>query len=275
MGWLTGIGRRFLRTGWKWLLVIALCAAVIIALPLVRSASATLHNLGVALVGVVVLSVIALDWRKVEWRPRPQLGSVREWLVAVAAVIAAAGTVAAAWYAQVQINDARHDRQLDQAAQRAAQARAQADQVSAWPYATDASGFPETQLPNGKLVTYIELINTSGQPVYQAVVILVFVQGAGPRTGREESQMFLNKFNPLQQTLAVIPPGRSWISVEGGWLGMMKRPGAELAFTDDAGRTWVRSASGALTQIHEAAASYYHVLLPASWVTPQTTAPRG
>lgn len=197
----------------------------------------------------------------------------RERIVAGAAVVAAIGTVGALVYAQVQLNDVRAVRQDDQTAALAAQRRAQADQVSAWPYATDPSGFPESKGPSGKYVTYIELINTSGQPVYQAVVSLVLVQGAGPRTGRGMDQAFTKGYRPYQRTLAVIPPGTSWTSVEAGWGGMFRRPGAELAFTDQAGRTWVRWAWGGLTEINRSAASYYNVPEPAEWATPQPTRP--
>lgn len=41
---------------------------------------------------------------------------IREWLIAVAAVVAAGGTVGAVWYAQVQIKDERQARHQDQAA---------------------------------------------------------------------------------------------------------------------------------------------------------------
>jgi hypothetical protein len=252
-----------------------LIVAATAAIPLIRSGSNRLKDVGVALVVAIVLTVVVLDWKKVHWRPSASSlkKNLRERVVAVAAVLAAAGTVATAVYAEVQLGDLRQTRQQDQAASLAAQRRAQAEEVSAWPYATDPSGFPESKGPFGKEVTYIELINTSGQPVYQAVVSLVIVQGAGPRTGRDMSQTFPNGVRPLQRTLAVIPPGTSWTYVQAGWAGMFRRPGAELAFTDQGGRTWVRWAWGGLTQIHEPAAEYYQVPEPAEWATPQTTRP--
>lgn len=202
--------------------------------------------------------------------------SAREWLLAFVAVFAAVGTVGAAVLAEIQLRDAETARQQDQASARAAQRRAQAEKVSAWPYATDPTGFPVSKGPGGKQITYFELINTSGQPVYQAVVSLVFVEGSGPRTGPGMTRTFreLHKSNPFQRTLAVIPPGISWTSVPAGWAGMFRQPGAELAFTDQGGRTWVRSASGSLTRIAQNAATYEQVPLPAEWATPQPDRPR-
>lgn len=193
---------------------------------------------------------------------------IREWLIAVAAVIAAGGTVAAVWYTVVY----RHQ---DQQAALAAQQRAQADQVSAWPYATSPAGLAINGPPGRQRWTYIELINTSGQPVYQAVVNLVIVQGAGPQTGRQQFAFFqsVHRPNPFYRTLAVIPPGTSWTYMYGDWTGGFRMPGAEVAFTDQGGRTWVRSASGALTRIGEPAANYYDVPLPAEWATPQPNRP--
>src|SRR5690348_14601166 len=89
-----------------------------------------------------------------------QRRSWHEYAVAIAAVVAAIGTVAAAWFAQVQIADERAARHDDERAQRAADLRSQAVQVSAWPVATDSSGFPLSNTPEGP-VTKIALYNGS------------------------------------------------------------------------------------------------------------------
>ena len=200
-----------------------------------------------------------------EFRANP-----RDWIVAVAAVFAAVGTVAAAFLAEFQLSDARKLEKLSFVAQE----RAQAEGITAWPYATDRSGFPESRGPHGGHVTYIELINTSSQPVYQAVVSLVFVQGAAPRTALGMAQALLpNQQRWYQRTLAVIPPGKSWTYVQGGWAGMFRQPGAEIGFTDQSGRSWIRWASGRLTQIQQPARTYYEVPEPAEWLMPQTNEP--
>lgn len=83
----------------------------------------------------------------------PRSRSVRDWLLVGAAIVAALGTATAAILAEVQLSDPETAREQDQTASRAAQERAQAEQVSAWPYATDPSEFPVSKGPGGKRVT--------------------------------------------------------------------------------------------------------------------------
>jgi hypothetical protein len=50
---------------------------------------------------------------------------------------------------------------------------------------------------------------------------------------------------------------------------MGRAPSVEIAFTDAAGVSWVRSADGVLIEIEQDAAGYYGLSLPRSWGTPR------
>jgi hypothetical protein len=103
--------------------------------------------------------------------------------------------------------------------------------------------------------------------VYNAVVSLVLVQGAGPRKAVELSEPTLKQ--EFQRYLTAIPPGEYETQVSPGWAGMFRRPGIELAFTDHAGRNWIRYANGMLVQIKQAPASYYRLEEPVGWLQPE------
>jgi hypothetical protein len=174
-------------------------------------------------------------------------------------VLAAVGTVAAFVVAFWQIRTERQARlrREDEAATEAH--RAQADRIHAWYSGEGGRG------------TRITLLNGSEEPVYRAAVVLVFISGgAGPRTGKE--QVELSKAGGgspyLWQFLSIIPPGVHETSVGGGWGGMMKRPGVEIAFTDRSGAHWVRSGEGTLTEIPIPARLYYGLDEPLDWEVP-------
>jgi hypothetical protein len=173
----------------------------------------------------------------------------REWIVAVAAVLAAIGTVAAFIVAFTQIADERKARKADQRKAATAERRAQAEQVSAWVSADGEEG------------VRFALANASGSPVYRAVVSRVLVQGAGPQTAKGVDYSEIEP-SGSQRTLAVIPPGESHIMVPPGYAGMGRRPGVEIAFTDRRGRHWVRLATGALSEIHQGAVRLLRLSAP-------------
>jgi hypothetical protein len=60
-------------------------------------------------------------------------------------------------------------------------------------------------------------------------------------------------------TASILPPGRHRVWVGGiGWgRGMGGRPGAEVAFTDRAGRHWIRRATGRLEEIPKEPFEYF------------------
>lgn len=178
-----------------------------------------------------------------------------EWLTAYATLGAAIGTVAAVGVALWQVWRERSARRRLEEEDRRRARRAQAEQVSAWLLPQDN----ETRQP-------IALLNASVEPVYQAVVYLVFIQGAAPRTGLEMERNTESSFRSL---LSVVPPGRGFTSVGGGWGAMTVRPGVECAFTDRAGVHWIRSADGTLVEIDESPVDYYGVIAPRDWRVPE------
>jgi type II secretory pathway pseudopilin PulG len=168
-------------------------------------------------------------------------------------VFAALGTVAAVIVALWQVYREREARMRQEREALERERRAQAERISAWPFEW------------GEGQTAIVLLNRSEEPVYRAVASLVMIQGAGPRSGKEIEVLELRGW---QETLSVIPPGKYYAPVAGGWAGMMRRPGAELAFTDRAGVHWLRSADGSLAAIDQPPVEYYGLELPRSWRIP-------
>jgi hypothetical protein len=179
---------------------------------------------------------------------------VTELVIAVATVVAAVGTVGAFIAAFVQIGQERDARQRQERKAELAARREQATHVSAW-VGEDREGN----------VT-LALSNRSDEPVYRAVASLVLIQGAGPQTGREVGELGLDEY---QAALAVIPPGRHGTVVAGGFGGMSRRPGVELAFTDRSGVHWVRAADGSLREIGQEPARYYDRPQPEDWRLPE------
>lgn len=104
------------------------------------------------------------------------------------------------------------------------------------------------------------IANHSQQPVYQAVVSRVAVEGSGAHIGRE-----LADYSPHQQAVLVIPPGRTQLYFGPGFLGMGRVPGFELAFKDQAGNYWLRYANGSLHEIDRRPIGYYGIQRPVLW----------
>jgi hypothetical protein len=180
-----------------------------------------------------------------------------DWITAVAAVLAAGGTVGAFAAALWQIKQERDARKRLESEVRQRERRAQAQRISAWP-ASEREG-----------QTIIALLNRSEEPVYRAVVTLVFIQGAAPATAKDVYELGRSEYG---RTLSLIPPGRHETCVAGGWGGMSVRPGTELAFSDRAGVHWLRAADGTLTEIPKPPVEYYEIGLPVEWSLP--TKPR-
>lgn len=136
----------------------------------------------------------------------------------------------------------------DQRRRAAASLRAQAERVSAWAVAANMGDGRDA----------VQLLNNSDEPVYNAVVSPVHVQGAGWRAG-EEIPTGLQHYRSV---LSVLPPGTWETSVDGGGGGMNLHLGIELAFTDRAGEHWLRRATGKLEHLKQSAPGYYDLDLP-------------
>jgi hypothetical protein len=186
-----------------------------------------------------------------------------DWIIAGGTALAAVGTVGALFVALRQIKTERDARQLQEADTRRKERREQAERVSAW-----LSG------PDLETIQPVALLNGSSEPVYRAVVWMVFIQGAGPQTGKEAAALYREQGTwHFYSALSVIPPGRSYTSFGGGWGALSARPGVEVAFTDRAGIHWLRSADGVLNEIPEAPTDYYGLDGPHDWQVPEATPP--
>ena len=149
-----------------------------------------------------------------------------------------------------QISDERSARKSAEQETQRLERRAQAREVSAWLTTGGGEGMN------------VILSNRSHQPVYQAVVSRIAVQGAGFLSGRQiPASLSLQE----QREILVIPPGEYRLHFPGGFGGMGKQPGFEIAFRDQAGRNWTRSGGGVLKQIDQPPINYYNLSLPVSW----------
>lgn len=135
----------------------------------------------------------------------------------------------------------------------ASQRREQADAVAAW-ITSDWMHHRD----DGKQT--IALLNSSSQPVYQAIIHLVFVQG-GPTTGLEMDEQMPG----YRAAVLVIPPGRHHLTMNELFHHMHRRHGVEIAFTDRSGRYWQRDAVGRLIELPSTPPDFYSLSLPIDW----------
>jgi hypothetical protein len=192
---------------------------------------------------------------------------LRENAVAIAAVATLLVGIAGVLIAYLTLSNQTATESQAQAQRQSAERRDQAEQVSAAPIA-GREGVPISHEPDGREVTRVGLYNRSNVPVYNAVVTLVLVQGAGPHAAVELTDPSLR--SEFQRYLTAIPPGEFETQVSAGWGGMYRRPGIELAFTDHAGHHWIRYASGQLVEIKQEPSQYYKLEQPVSWLQPET-----
>ena len=179
-------------------------------------------------------------------------GDLPGWLGAV-------GTVAAVSLALYQVNKERSAREADKREAAAADRRRQARQISAW-YAGDAMG------SNGDTSMY--MVNSSDQPVYEAVAWLTIAQGAGPKQGEEYVEWSGSLgVDYYRRIFLNIPPGNWSIAFPTSWGGMYRQPGIEIAFTDSGGYHWIRRANGGLEEISKAPLDYYNIVQPVNYAT--------
>lgn len=153
--------------------------------------------------------------------------------------IAAIGTVAAVSLALWEAGSERRRRVRQER-------RAQAENVSAW-----------FDYANNDLV----VSNESTQPVYEAVLSMVLMQGAGPRRGEDLHE----GPGDHRRVFAVVPPGRWRAAGPIGWAGMSAHPGVEVAFTDHRATHWVRRAGGGIETIASAPIDYFVIGRPLSF----------
>lgn len=194
-------------------------------------------------------------------RIRELWGESREHLTAIATIIVVPFVIGGAIVGYLAFHDQASRESKEEMTRDVAAVRAQAEQVSATTIAGEG-GFPIS----GN-VTRVAMYNHSNTPVYNVVVTLVLVQGAGPRYAAELTAPHLRR--EFQRYFTTLPPGKYEAQVSPGWAGMMARPGIEIAFTDSNGRTWARYANGQLAPLPESAAAYYKLEEPVNWVSPK------
>jgi hypothetical protein len=178
-----------------------------------------------------------------------------DWISAIAQAVAAVGTVGTLVFALMQIRTEREERKRAEADAKKRGRRSQAEKISAW-----VTSYGEVDTP-------IAMRNASDAPIYNVIVSLVLIQGAGPRTGREWLALD-NSGYAYFSFLSSVPPGQTYTTVSGGWGGMGRRPGVEIAFTDSADRSWLRTATGRLEELSHSPPDYYAVSPPIDWRVP-------
>lgn len=199
----------------------------------------------------------------------PAWGDIATW-------VAGAATVLTLLFAVYQWSKLRRDSYAAQQAAAAEQRIAQARRVAAW---FDGS--------NPELIGFVQVSNSSDEPVYCVVVYEVHMDG-GDRPGSGEEEEFglrqtLNDIKQLEKLghlpantaenaavhpakqgraiLQTLPPGTYPLAL---YIGR-HNPGLEIAFTDAAGRHWVRRATGELTERDRDALDHYGIQAPVDY----------
>lgn len=108
----------------------------------------------------------------------------------------------------------------------------------------------------------LQFSNSSPEPVHELVAYLVWVQGSGPRTG-EEMQGH-HGATRMRAIVQVLPPGNFRVTLDGpADTPAGGRLGLEVAFTDGAGRHWVRRVpSGNLESLDVTPVAHYGIGRP-------------
>lgn len=173
----------------------------------------------------------------------------------VATWVAGGGTTAAVAVSLRQVYQERSERQADERRWHEQEERAQAALVAVW------LGGPVDLEAGESASDYISVSNASTLPVYNAVVTLVIIQGAGPRHGNERPGLADGR-----AVFSIVPPGRWYVALPySGWRGMSAHPGVEIGFRDVNGRSWARRGSGELEPIDCDPVDFYGYSRPVSY----------
>jgi hypothetical protein len=185
------------------------------------------------------------------------LNEIISWLKSIPADwFSAVGTVGALFVALILLGFQTRDRVRDARERH----RAHAELISG---ALGPIERADPKVPQGGR-TAIDLFNSSLSPVYRLVVGIVDIQGTAPRTLEAWLDLGRNRGGVGQvslpmTTVSILPPGtfRVWIPGTDHTASMGARPGAELAFTDRAGKHWIRRANGELKELKSAPLDYF------------------
>jgi len=146
-----------------------------------------------------------------------------------------------------QIRNERAARQARDAKEQNGLRRRQAEQIAVW-VVNEVVG--EDQRP----YQWIEIRNSSHQPIYQVIVGAAVVGQGGHVMGMA-----------ALSRIGIVPPGTAYTVVSSDYGGMSKRLGAEIGFHDVAGNVWIRSADGDLREIDVPIVKHYDIDLPTGW----------
>jgi hypothetical protein len=182
---------------------------------------------------------------------RIQLGDLATWLAAI-------GTVAAFFLAFGQLESERRHRRQETT-------EAQARKISAW-VAKEESSKTKGRPP----VAWIAVLNDSNEPVYEVIATIVRFPHLPQRDGTQEGQGVPLDFRGF---LSVVPPGKSYVSVSGGYRGMHFQPAVEVAFKDSNGKPWLRTRSGGCFKLKQGPIEFYKFQPPMSWQLPKQEIP--
>lgn len=128
--------------------------------------------------------------------------------------------------------------------------QSQARSVSAW--LDDPHSIP----------AHATLANSSTEPVFQVVMSLVGIQGAGPPTDASEAPGNYE----FRTCVGVLPPGEFHFDLPSAGHAMNIHLAIEVAFSDGAGVHWVRHGDGILSELPCSAPDYYSLPRPIHWV---------
>ena len=165
------------------------------------------------------------------------------WLGDVATWVSGLGIVCTFIIGFIQIS---HERRLRKEKER----REQAEHISAFI-------FKETTAK-----TTIALLNLSSEPIYEVIVSIAAFQVMETTTHTIKTTRQYASF------LSVVPPGKSFTHVDGGYHELPFHPAIEIAFKDVKGKNWVRTGRGALKEIAKSPVAYYKFHSPLSWKLP-------
>lgn len=164
--------------------------------------------------------------------------------------IASLGTVGALTAAVWQIGNERQRRITLESELRQEQRRSQARNIAAW------LGAAETHSPPKPFP--IRLVNGSLEPVYRVFVCAVFIQGAAPMTTEAWLKLPSKHYAAPVVMVPILPPGK-WVVQLDRYMDspLQGRLGAEVAFSDRSGVSWVRRAMGELEELPTNPVEYY------------------
>jgi len=180
-----------------------------------------------------------------------QYGDLATWFAAV-------GTVAAFFLAFWQLGTDRRRRRKERVEE-------QARKVSAW-VAKEAPSKVKGQPPRA----WIAVQNNSSEPIYEVIATIVRFPHMPAKDGVDDGKGVPLDFRTF---LSVVPPGKYYSSVNGGYRGMSFQPAVEIAFKDKNGRSWLRTRNGGCFELKESPTVHYKFSPPLSWKLPEQELP--